>query len=34
MLQKNHLARVQRQEGKFRNFILTLLKNFLSDAHG
>ncbi len=31
MLEKNHLARVQRQEGKFRNFILTLLKNFLSD---
>ena len=31
MLEKNHLALVQRREGKFRNFILTLLKNFLSD---
>jgi RNA polymerase sigma-70 factor (ECF subfamily) len=31
MLEKNHLARIEHQEGKFRSFILTLLKNFLSD---
>src|SRR5262245_29473306 len=31
LLEKNQLAHLKHQDGKFRNFILTLLKNFLSD---
>jgi RNA polymerase sigma factor (sigma-70 family) len=31
LLEKNHLAHLRHQEGKFRSFLLTLLKHFLSD---
>jgi RNA polymerase sigma-70 factor (ECF subfamily) len=31
LLEKNHLARLHHREGKFRSFLLTLLKNFLAD---
>ena len=31
LLAKNHLVLVRHQEGKFRSFLLTLLKNYLSD---
>jgi RNA polymerase sigma factor (sigma-70 family) len=31
LLEKNHLAHLRHQEGKFRSFLLTLLKHYLSD---
>src|SRR5687767_9622478 len=31
LLEKNHLAHLRHQDGKFRSFLLTLLKHFLSD---
>jgi RNA polymerase sigma-70 factor (ECF subfamily) len=32
LLEKNYLAQVQRDKGKFRSFLLAALKHFLSDA--
>ena len=34
LLEKNYLSHLRHQEGKFRSFLLTFLKHFLSDQRG